>query len=121
MKKATKDKKRQPTEKQLLNLLQDIEKGKVSVNLDEQASAQAMEWENGIHYFDTSNKWRIGVFVDCGRFDYVDSMQHGGTKVEYWQLDKFYPETTMYANRFRDVELGKRIWGIEAKMYADLQ
>lgn len=111
---------RKPSEEQLLTLLRKIDKGKVSLTLDERASAEAMKHENGIHFFDTSNKWRIGIYVDCGKFDYIDSMQHGGTKVEYWQLGKFYPKVKKFALKYREDNLGQKVWGIEAKTYAGL-
>ncbi|MBI4983547.1 hypothetical protein HZC32_02785 [Candidatus Woesearchaeota archaeon] len=61
---------KRPTEEQLLNLLKSIESGKVTLILDRVASAEAIEIENGVFNFDTSNKWRVGVYVDYGEFDY---------------------------------------------------
>lgn len=111
---------RKPTEEQLLTILREIESRKISVTLDQVASAEAISRENGIYHFDTPDKWRIGVFVDCGKFDYIDYLQHGGTRIGYNQLCRYYPKVEVYANRFRDSEATKEIWGIEAKIFAGL-
>ena len=52
-----------PSEETLLALFKNIESGKVAITLDRIASAEALTYENGIYHYDTSNKWRIGVYV----------------------------------------------------------
>ncbi|MBI2668611.1 hypothetical protein HYX14_02090 [Candidatus Woesearchaeota archaeon] len=108
---------KRPMEENLVALLNDIEKGKVSIALDTAASADALKNENGVYYFDTSKKWRMGVFVDCGWFDYIDSLQHGGTRLDSGTLNQHYPTVVEYSRRFRDHALSKSVWGIEAKIY----
>jgi len=110
---------KRPTENDLMKLLQNIEKGKISITLDEKTSAHAQESENGIYFFDTSTKWRIGVFVDCGWVDYVDSISHGGTKIDYRQLQEYYPEVEEFSQKYRTRELSEKVWGIKAKMYSE--
>lgn len=106
--------KRWPKEEQLLNLLKDIESGKVSVKLDKKESA-----DSAVYHFDTSNKWGIGIFIDCGEFDYIEYICHGGKIIDYDKLHKFYPKVTEYALKFRDGKLAKKVWGIELKLYVD--
>ena len=98
---------RWPNEEQLLNLLKDIESGKVSVKLDKKESADL-----SVYHFDTSNKWRIGVFIDCGEFDYIDYIRHGGKIIDYDKLRRFCPKVNEYASKFRDRKLAKKVWGI---------
>lgn len=107
-------------EKELLTILKDIKSGKVTITLDEKASSEAVKRENGIYHFDASNKWKIGVFVDCGKFDYVDYIRHGGKKVDYNQLTRFYPKIIDYASQFRESKVAKKVWGIEARIYAQV-
>ncbi len=111
---------RKPSEKTLLDLFKDIESGKVAITLDRVASAEALTYECGVYHYDTSNKWKIGVYVDCGWFDYVDYVQHGGKKVNTNGLESFYPKVDEYVDRFRDKKLSKSVWGIEAKIFAGI-
>ncbi len=103
------------SEQQLLNLLRDIEQGEVGLTLDRLASAAALEVENGIYYFNTSDKWQIAVFVDCGKFDYIEHMQHGGVKIDNRQLRLHYPAVEHYAIRFRE----NNAFGIEKHLYQE--
>lgn len=107
-----------PSEEQLLALLKGVECGRISVELDEKTSAESVRQENGIYHYHTSNKWRVGVYVDCGEFDYIDYIQHGGKRIDYGRLEKYYPKVVQHANRFRNKNLAKRVWGIEAKLFA---
>ncbi len=109
-----------PDEKVLLALFKDIESKEVTITLDRIASAEALTYENGIYHYDTSNKWKIGVYVDCGWFDYIDYVQHGGKKVTNEELDKFYPKVNNYVLRFREKKISKSVWGIEAKIFAGI-
>ncbi len=113
MKKPREEK--QASEQQLLRLLQDIEHGRVSLTLDRLASAAALEVENGVYYFNTSRKWQIAVFVDCGRFDYIEFLRHGGTQIDHHQLQAHYPSVAHYATRFRETDA----FGIERQLYRD--
>ncbi len=110
---------RKPSEETLLALFKDIESGKVAVTLDRIASGDAITVENGIHHYDTSNKYRVGVFVDCGWFDYVDYVQHGGKKITHGELGRYYPKVDRYVLKFRNKKLSKSVWGIEAKIYEE--
>jgi len=109
---------KRPTEEELLSLLKRIESGKLTITLDKIASTEAIKTENGVFHFDTSNKWGVGVFVDCGKFDYIDYIQHGGMRLDHGKLDQYYPGVREYSLTFRDPSLAKKIWGIEAKIYA---
>ncbi len=108
-----------PNEETLLTLFKDIESKKVAITLDRVASAEALTYECGVYHYDTSNKWKIGVYVDCGWFDYIDYVQHGGKKAT--DLNRFYPKVEEYTLRFRDKKLSKSVWGIEAKIYAGIR
>ncbi len=108
------------SEETLLNLLQDIENRKVTVTLDRAKSKEAIEDENGIYHFETSNKWKIGVSVDCGRFDYIQYISHGGTNIDFDKICRYYPKVDQYSEKFRDTDLAKKVWGIEAEIFADV-
>jgi hypothetical protein len=109
-----------PSEETLLVLFKDIESRKVAITLDRIASGDAVTTENGIYHYDTSNKWKIGVYVDCGWFDYIDYVQHGVKKITNGGLERFYPKVDKYVLKFRDKELSKSVWGIEAKIFAGI-
>jgi len=109
---------KKPTEKQLLDLFNHIKSDKLTIILDKIASEEAIKTENGVFHFNTSNKWQVGVFVDCGKFDYIDYIQHGGTHINHAKLVKYYPRVIEYSLEFRNPELAKKVWGIEAKRYA---
>ena len=111
---------KRPTEEHILNLFKQIELGKVTVTLDTITSAEAIKNENGVFHFDTSNKWRIGVFVDCGKFDYIDYIADSRTKVDYGKLNQYYPKISGSYSKFRNQKYAKKIWGIEAKIYAGI-
>lgn len=104
-------------EEQLLNLLRDIESGQVTLTLDSLASVTALETENGLFHYDTSNGYRIGIFVDCGRFDYLDYIQKGRVRTDYHRLNKHYPQVREYYLKFRNPRLAQKVWGIKAKLY----
>ena len=108
------------SEETLLKLLQDIENRKVTVTLDRAKSKEAIEDENGIYHFETSNKWKIGVSVDCGKFDYIQYVSHGGAKIDFDKICRYCPKADQYSEKFRDTDLAKKVWGIEAKIFADL-
>ena len=111
---------KRPSEETLLNLLKDIENGKITVLLDRKASKAAIENENGVYHFDTSNKWKIGVYVDCGKFDYIQYVSHGGTKIDFDKICRYCPKADQYSEKFRDKDLAKKVWGIEAEIFADV-
>lgn len=105
-----------PSQETLLSLFKSIESGEVVLTLDRIASADALTVENGIYHY-TAEKWKIGVFVDSGWFDYVDYVQYGGKRVTQGELRRFYPKVDRYTLRFRDQKLSKSVWGIEAKIF----
>jgi len=108
-----------PSEKELLKLLEGIEKGKIAVELDRKASEESIEDENRVYHFN-AGKWRIGVFVDCGDFDYIEYIQHGGKKVTHSQIEEYYPKVDEYIAEKLSCGRGNKIFGIEKKIFAGL-
>ncbi len=106
--------------KRLLDILTGIESGKIKIELDKEASKEAIEQESGIYLFKASNKWTIGIFVDCGRFDYIDSFQYGGTKIDYATLNRYYKRVVDNSKKYRDKELSEKVWGIKPKIFAGI-
>ena len=107
-------------EKHLLEILVDIESKKISIELDEKASQEAIEHKNGIYFFKTSTKWTIGVRVDRGKFNYIDTFQHGRTEIDSIQLTLDYPGVADYSEKYKDKDLSEKVWGIKPKIFAGI-
>lgn len=107
-------------EKHLLEILVGIESKRINIELDKEASKEAIEQESGIYFFKASNNWTIGIFVDCGLFDYIDSFQHGGTKIDYATLNRYYKGVVDNSKKYRNKDLSEKVWGIKPVKFAGI-
>lgn len=99
-------------ESRVISLLEDIENGKIKVMLNRN-EPRDKENVSGVFHYNTSNGWAIGVYVDCSQFDYFDYIQHGGKKLDYSLINRYYKKVENFEQRFRRKDVARRIFGIE--------
>jgi len=78
------------TEKFILQLLQDIEAGRIKLN-----QPSEINWCGNTVYW-TDNGWEIVIFIDAGEWDYIDTIRHGGKSIDFGGIQKFYPKVAVY-------------------------
>ncbi len=72
------------TEKEILEVLKDIEKGKLKLkSIDNQ-----LKIYSGNLVYNITNGWQITIYKDANNWDYIDSIKtHYGEKIDFEKLD----------------------------------
>lgn len=93
MKSAHKKQRSQISEKDILDFLQAVEKGEITLTPNK---CIPQEVYAGDVPYSASNGWSIVVFNDCNDWDYLDSVQRGGQSLDFKHFVDYMPKVAAY-------------------------